>query len=125
MLPGLLSFAEAGGLDGALLTSKQFYETDYTKPLLLMADGGVLANRAEAEHLLGSQWGMMNETGAFPGQVWLWLYTFWYQIKPFTTSWAANADIAVMVVMGALSLALILIPFLPGVRDIPRWVPIY
>ena len=125
MMPGLLSFAEAGGLDGALLTSKQFYETDYTKPLLLMADGGVLANRAEAEHLLGSQWGMMNETGSYPGQTWLWLYTFWYQIKPFTTSWAANADIAVMVVMGALSLALILIPFLPGVRDIPRWVPIY
>ena len=125
MMPGLLSFAEAGGLDGALLTSKQFYETDYTKPLLLMADGGVLANRAEAEHLLGSQWGMMNETGSYPGQMWLWLYTFWYQIKPFTTSWAANADIAVIVVMGALSLALILIPFLPGVRDIPRWVPIY
>ena len=55
-----------------------------------MADGGVLANRAEAEHLLGAQWGMMNETGSYPGQVWLWLYTFWYQIKPFTTSWAAT-----------------------------------
>ena len=30
-----------------------------------------------------------------------------------------------MVVMGVLSLALILIPFIPGVRDIPRWIPIY
>jgi hypothetical protein len=123
MMPGLLSFAQAGGLDGALLTSKQFYETDYTKPLLLMADGGVLANRAEAEHLLGSQWGMMNETGSYPGQVWLWLYTFWYQIKPFSTS--ANADVLVMAIMGVLSLALILIPFIPGVRDVPRWIPIY
>ena len=116
---------ESGGLDGALLTSKQFYQTDYTKPLLFMADGGVLANRAEAEHLLGEQWGMMNETGSYPGQVWLWLYTFWYQIKPFTSSWAANADIAVMAVMAVLSLALILIPFIPGLRDIPRWIPIY
>ena len=70
-----------------------------------------------------SQWGMMNETGSYPGQVWLWLYTFWYQIKPFSTS--ANADIAVMAVMGVLSLALILIPFIPGIRDIPRWIPIY
>ncbi len=125
MMAGLLGFAQSGGLDGALLTSNQFYQTDYTKPLLFMADGGVLANRAQAEHLLGGQWGMMNETGSYPGQVWLWLYTFWYQIKPFTTSWAANADIAVMAVMGVLSLALILVPFIPGLRDIPRWIPIY
>jgi hypothetical protein len=123
MMTGLLTFSQSGGLDGALLTSKQFYQTDYTKPLLLLADGGLLSNRAQAEHLLGSQWGMMNETGSYPGQVWLWLYTFWYQIKPFSTS--ANADVLVMAIMGVLSLALILVPFIPGVRDIPRWIPIY
>jgi hypothetical protein len=123
MMAALLSFAQAGGLDGALLTSRQFYQTDYTKPLLFMADGSVLSDRAQAEHLLGNQWGMMNETGSYPGQVWLWLYTFWYQITPFSTS--ANADLLVMAVMGALSLALILIPFIPGVRDLPRWIPLY
>ena len=123
MMTGLLSFAQSGGLDGALLTSQQFYQTDYTKPLLFMADGGLLSNRAQAEHLLGEQWGMMNETGGYPGQVWLWLYTFWYQIKPFSTS--ANADILVIAIMGVLSLGLILIPFIPGIRDIPRWIPIY
>jgi hypothetical protein len=123
MMGSLLTFAQSGGLDGALLTSKQFYQTDYTKPLLFMADGGVLATRAEAEHLLGTQWGMMNETGSYPGQSWLWLYTFWYQIKPFSTS--ANADVLVMGVMGVLSLAFILIPFLPGIRDLPRRIPIY
>ena len=123
MMAGLLGFAQSGGLDGALLTSKQFYQTDYTKPLLFMADGGVLSDRAQAERLLGGQWGMMNETGSYPGQVWLWLYTFWYQIKPFSTS--ANADILVMAIMGLLSLALILVPFIPGIRDIPRWIPIY
>ena len=69
MMGSLLSFAQSGGLDGALLTSRQFYQTDYTKPLLFMADGGVLASRAQAEHLLGDQWGMMNETGSYPGQV--------------------------------------------------------
>ena len=125
MMNSLLRLAQAGGLDGALLTSKQFFQTDYTKPLLFMADGGVLANRAEAQHLLGDQWGMMNETGSYPGQAWLWLYTFWYQIKPFTTSWADNADIAVLAVMSVLSLAFILIPFIPGVRSVPRWIPIY
>ena len=123
MMTALLRFAQGGGLDGALLTSNQFYQTDYTKALMFMADGGVLSNRAQAEHLLGNQWGMMNETGSYPGQVWLWLYTFWYQIKPFSTS--ANADILVMLVMGALSLAFIFIPFLPGINRIPRWIPIY
>ncbi len=123
MMRSLLTFAQSGGLDGALLTSKQFYQTDYTKPLMFMADGGVLTNRAMQQHLLGTQWGMMNETGSYPGQVWLWLYTFWYQIKPFSTS--TNADLLVMAVMGILSILFILVPFLPGVRDLPRRIPIY
>jgi len=119
-MTGLLRFAQSGGLDVALLTSKQFYQTDYTKPLMFMADGGLLAARAQDEHLLGNQWGIMNETGSHPGQVWLWLYTFWYQIKPFQ---GHNTDLLVMLVMAALSLAFVLVPFIPDVRDIPRWVP--
>jgi len=123
MMVGLLRYAQSGGLDGALLASNQFYTTDYTKILLFMEDGGVLTNRAQAEHLLGNQWGMMNETGSFPGQSWLWLYTFWYQIKPFSTS--ANGDILVIAVMAIMSLALILVPFIPGVRDLSRLIPVY
>lgn len=123
MMDGLLNLAQNGGLDGALLSNKQFYSTDYTKILMLLADSGFLASRAQAEHLLGTQWGMMNETGSYPGQGWLWLYTFWYQIKPFSTS--ANADVLVMAVMGVLSIAFVLVPFIPGVRDLPRAIPIY
>jgi hypothetical protein len=123
MMDGLLNLAQNGGLDGDLLSNRQFYSTDYTKILMLLADSGYLASRAQAEHLLGTQWGMMNETGSYPGQSWLWLYTFWYQIKPFSTS--ANADILVMAMMGLLSLAFVLVPFIPGVRDLPRVIPIY
>jgi hypothetical protein len=78
MMSGLLALAKSGGLDGSLLTSRQFFQADYTKPLLFMADGGLPAERAEAQHLLGDQWGMMNETGSYSGQTWLWLYTVWY-----------------------------------------------
>lgn len=123
MMTSLLSLAQSGGLDGALLTGDQFFQTDYTKPLLFMADGGLLEKRAEAQHLLGTQWGMMNETGSYPGQSWLWLYTFWYQIEPFKSS--HNADLLVIIVMGALSLLFVCVPFLPGIRDLPRKVPIY
>ena len=123
MMAGLSSLAQSGGLDGALLTSNQFFQTDYTKPLLFMADGGLLEKRAEAQHLLGEQWGMMNETGSYPGQTWLWLYTLWYQVEPIKSS--PNADIQVMLIMLILSLAFICIPFLPIVNRIPRWIPIY
>jgi hypothetical protein len=123
MMNSLLALAQSGALDGALLSSNQFYQTDYTKPLLFMADGGLLEGRAEKDHLLGEQWGMMNETGSYPGQVWLWLYTLWYQVEPFKAS--ENADILVMMVMGLLSLAFICIPLIPGIRSIPRRIPIY
>ena len=123
MMTSLQSLAQSGGVDGSLLTSDQFFQTDYTKPLLLMADGGLLEERAEAEHLLGKQWGLMNETGSFPGQPWLWLYSLWYQVEPMKTS--PNADIQVLLIMGVLSLAFICIPFIPGINRIPRWIPIY
>ena len=55
---------------------------------------------------------MMNETGNYPGQPWMWLYTFWYQIPPFSTS--ENADALVWGLMMVLSLALLLVPFIPG-----------
>ncbi len=123
MMGELLAFARAGGLDGAILNSGQLYQADYTKALMFLADGNALTAKAQQEHLLGNQWGMMNETGSYPGQVWLWLYTFWYQISPFSTS--TNADIDVMAIMTVLSLGLVLIPFIPGIRDIPRRVPLY
>jgi hypothetical protein len=123
MMAGLLGLAKSGGLDGSLLTSNQFFQTDYTKPLLFMADGGLLEKRAEEQHLLGEQWGMMNETGSYPGQAWLWLYALWYQVEPIKSS--PNGDIQVMLIMALLSLAFICIPFLPGIRSLPRKIPIY
>jgi hypothetical protein len=119
----LLALGQSGGLDGALLTGRQFYQTDYAKPLLFLADGSQLSARAQQQHLLGDQWGMMNETGSYPGQVWLWLYTFWYQIKPFSTS--DNADALVWALMALLAVAFVSIPFIPGVRGLPRHLRVY
>jgi hypothetical protein len=123
MMASLQSLARSGGLEGGLVSSSQFFQTDYTKPLLFMADGGLLAERAEKQHLLGEQWGLMNETGSFPGQPWLWLYSLWYQVEPMKSS--PNADIQVLLIMVLLSLAFICIPFIPGINRIPRWIPLY
>ena len=119
----LLQVARTGTLDGELVTQGRFYQSDYTRPLLFLGDGSYLEDTARAQHLGGDQWGMMNETGNFPGQAWLWLYTFWYQIEPFSSS--GNADALVWGLMALLSLGLILVPFLPGVRSIPRWTRVH
>jgi hypothetical protein len=123
MLAGLLTNARSGGLDGALISTARFYQTNFTKSLLFLADGGYLKSLAQQQHLLGSQWGMMNETGNYPGQAWLWLYSFWYQIKPFSTS--ANADAQIWAIMALLSLALVFLPFIPGVRSLPKRLRVY
>lgn len=118
-----LKLARSGGLEGALSSSGSFYGGDQTRTILLLMDGAYLQDRAVADHLGGDQWGMMNEVGNYPGQPWMWLYTFWYQVKPFSTS--SNADAQVWLLMMALTLALMFVPWIPGLRDIPRWVPVH
>jgi hypothetical protein len=123
MMSDLLQMARTGALDQALVTQNGFYTTDYTLPLLFLADGTYMANIAQKQHLTGEQWGMMNETGNYPGQAWLWLYTFWYQVAPMNTS--GNGDILVWAIMMLLTLGLALIPFIPGLRSIPRKTRVY
>jgi hypothetical protein len=118
-----LTLARSGSLEGLLTSHNTFYVGDETKPLLLLADGAYLEDQARADHLGGDQWGMMNETGNYPGQPWMWLYTFWYQVKPFSTS--DNADALVWALMAVLTLALILVPFIPGLRALPRHLGIH
>ena len=123
MFGALLDIARSGALDGLLLSDGKFYQTDYTKPLLFLNEQA-LPSRASQLNLLGNQWGIMNETGAYPGQAWLWLYTFWYQVPtgPYN---GPNADIAVWVTMAVLTLALIFLPYIPGLNRLPRLLGVH
>jgi hypothetical protein len=132
MMNSLLGVAQSGGLDGLLMVNGRFYQTDYTPALLFMGDGTYLnPGLASQWKLTGSQWGMMNETGQYPGQTWLWLYTMWYQVPPFTSTSgflglnSSNADLGIVILMTVLTAALALVPFFPILRDIPRWIPIH
>jgi quinol-cytochrome oxidoreductase complex cytochrome b subunit len=118
MMGRLQGLAASGALDGLLQRSKGFYQNDFTKPLLFLAESA-LPDKADQANLLGSQWGMMNETHNYPGQTWLWLYTMWYQIPPFTTSAAANADALIWLIMGVLTFLLVIFPFIPYVNRLP------
>ena len=129
LMASLLGMARSGALDAALVSHGSFYNTDFTEPLLFLGDSATAQDNSywnqivTSEHLQGSQWGVMNETGSWPGQPWLWLYTMWYHVSPMSTS--GNADVLVLAIMAAASLLLLLVPFIPGLRTLPRLVPIH
>ncbi|MDA8303220.1 MAG: hypothetical protein M0005_17165, partial [Actinomycetota bacterium] len=85
--------------------------------------GEYFSQQAKANHLYGTQWGVMNETGSYPGQPWLWLYTLWYQVPGWKSS--ANVDLIAIYMTGGLTLLLLAVPFIPGLRDIPEVVPLH
>ena len=118
-----LTLARSGALDTDLLSQQPFYGTNFTKPLLFIEDGAYFVNKATALGLTGSQWGVMNETGSYPGQPWLWLYTLWYQVPGWTNS--ANIDMIAIYMTGLATILLLLVPFIPGLRDIPRLIPLH
>ena len=126
---GLLTMAKTGSLDGVLLSQGQYFQNDNTKQTLFLGDGSYFNDQSTAANLQGDTWGMMNETGRYPGQAWLWLYSFWYQIPTFNNGDShpigANADAYIMVIMGLLSLGLVAMPLIPGVKSLPRIIPIH
>src|SRR6266516_1662714 len=109
MLASELTMARSGALDADMLANRSFYGTNFTKPQLFMGDGSYFEDKATSMNLSGDQWGVMNETGSYPGQPWLWLYTLWYYVPGFSAS--ANVDMIAV--------------YLTGLPDILRWIPVH
>lgn len=122
MMAAMLELGRSGLLESAIDHDMRITLTDNTRSLLFLQETALPA-LAERLHLIGSQWGMMNETGNYPGQAWLWLYTVWYQIPVIADS--ANADLLVWLLMAVLSLALLLVPWIPGLNQLPRVLGVY
>ncbi len=131
---GLVAMASSGALDGVLPSAGgNFFSTDNTRQILFLGDGGYLDAAGTANNLQGNTWGMMNETGNFPGQQWLAPFSVWYNL-PFFNSEAesgfaatatANGDIYIMAIISFFMLLVIFLPFIPGLRSIPRWIPVH
>jgi hypothetical protein len=119
----LLAMAQHGALDPVLSAKGSFYNTDFTASILFLGDGTYFPDLASSQHLTGDQWGMMNETGNYPGQSWLWLFSALYQVEPFKSS--PNADALAVFAMVVLTLLLTLVPFIPGLRSLPRRIPVH
>lgn len=93
-----------------------------TKALLLLENQADTAYASKLS-MLGENWGVIKETGNYPGAVWLWYYTLLYQIPPYNTS--SNADLLVVLTVLVVTGILMLTPFIPGLRDLPRFLRVY
>jgi hypothetical protein len=76
-----------------------------------------------AGYLAGSTWGITNEVGNLPGAWWLVPYTVWYQFGPGLTS--QSADLIAMLLTGVVSVLFMFLPWIPGLRDIPKLTRVY
>jgi hypothetical protein len=119
-----LNYGRSGAIDAATVQQPSaFYVSDKTKPLLLLEDGSYFGNVGSQLNLSGSQWGIVNEEGNWPGAWWLMPYVVWYNIPPGNTS--TSADLVAMIFVAIIALLTILVPFVPGLRSLPRKLGIY
>jgi len=123
MMYGMLALAKAGLLEGALTSSDQLpYVLENTKAMLFFQESAD-ADYAGTVDMLGTQWGITHEVGNLPGPWWLWPYAIWYQLPKLKDD--PNADAIVGTIMVVFFLVLLLAPFLPVVKHLPKWIPLY
>lgn len=123
MMYGMLALGQAGLLEGALTSSERLpYTLDNTKAMLFFQEGpdSDYANSVDME---GTQWGITHEVGNLPGPWWLWPYAIWYQFPAVQEN--PNADAIVGSLMVLLFLLIFFAPFIPVLKHLPKWIPIY
>jgi fumarate reductase subunit D len=127
LMDGMLSLGRSGLLEGALAAdgnSYYPYNFDVTKALLFFAIASPYTDTASHLQQLGNpQWGIVHETGNYPGAWWLDVYQVWYEVPQIANS--PNADLIVVTIMTVLFVVLLTLPFIPGLRRIPHGVKVY
>ena len=123
MMMGMLDLGRAGLLEGALTSGERLpYTLDNSRAMLFFQEGPD-SDFADSVDMLGSQWGITHEVGNLPGPWWLWPYAIWYQFPVIAKD--SNADAIVGSMMVLLFLLLFFAPFIPVLKHLPRWIPIY
>ncbi len=123
MMYGMLALGQAGLLEGALTGNERLpYTLDNTKAMLYFQEGPD-SDYAASVDMEGSQWGITHEVGNLPGPWWLWPYAIWYQFPVIQKD--SNADAIVGSLMVLFFLLLLFAPFIPVLKHLPKWIPIY
>ena len=123
LMDSMLALGKAGLLEGALESNvRQPFEYDFTRSLLFFQDD-VVASAAEKLDLTSDQWGILHETGNYPGAWWLFPFAFLYHVPPMNNS--SNADIQAIFIISMIFLFLIFLPVVPIFNRLPRWLGVY
>ena len=113
----LLAMARSGGLDAALISTGRFYQSNFTKSLLFLADGSYLEDARRQAEPAREPVGDDERDGQLPrAGVALALHVL---VPDPALLDLENADAQIWGLMAILSLAFVLVPFIPGVRSIP------
>jgi quinol-cytochrome oxidoreductase complex cytochrome b subunit len=127
MMSGMLALGRAGLLEGALAAEGNTfypYSFDYTKQLSYFAVAPPYFDTAT--HLLqqgNPQWGIVHETGNYPGAWWLDPYQVWYELPPIAEN--DNADLIVVTLMLVIFVLMVLLPVIPGLNRLPHVLRVY
>jgi len=127
MMNGMLGLGRAGLLEGALAAEGNDFAPfsfDYTKQLSYFAVAPPYFDTAA--HLVqqgNPQWGIVHETGNYPGAWWLDGYQVWYEIPAIAD--ADNADLLVVTIMLGFFALLMLLPVIPGLNRLPHGLKVY
>ncbi len=123
LMDSMLALGRAGLLEGALENSaRQPFEYDFTQSLLFFQDD-VYASVAQKLDLTSDQWGILHETGNYPGAWWLFPFAFLYHVPPMNNS--SNADIQAIFIISMIFLFLLFLPVVPIFNRLPRWLGVY
>lgn len=124
MMKDELLMAKSGLLSGALdrETNNGIYRWNVQNDLLFL-QGAPLQQIAKTRDILGEQWGINHDEGAYPGPWWLTPYTFLYQVPPWSLISAGDQLAAYSV--GFLFFLLLILPWIPGLNRLPRVLPLY
>ncbi len=126
MLNSLLKLGKSGLFSRALSSENIDNNGVYTyndQNVLLFLQGSPLMSKAASLNMLGGEWGILKETGPYPGPWWLAFYTFLYQ-TPFYSS-SPIADLMAFATFSLLIGVITFLPFIPGLRRIPYIIPVY
>ncbi len=127
MMDAMLSLGQSGLLEGALAAEDNRYYPytfDFTKALLYFAAAPPYMD--SATHLVqqgNPQWGIVHETGRYPGAWWLAPYQFWYEVPQIADR--DNADLIVVTLMLVIFALIFFLPLIPLLNRLPHVLRVY
>jgi hypothetical protein len=128
LMTAMLSLGQSGMLEGALAAEQNGsyypYSFDFTRQLLYFANASPYMDTATRLVQQGNpQWGIVHETGRYPGAWWLAPYQFLYELPQIADQ--DSADLIVVAIMTVFFALIVFLPLIPLLNRLPHVLKVY